>query len=112
MLIWRIRLNTPALTAPGPASCARGSSPSDPANVTNRDPGTSRSRTACSSRSSPPSLMLLPAASASGSMLSAEPRTGSPAANTAIRTGPVSIEAMASIASLLPISAGQPVTRS
>ncbi len=51
--------------------------------------------------------MLLPRASASGSMVSAEPRTGSPAAKTAIRTdppSPVSAEPMAWIASLLPMS--------
>ena len=59
--------------------------------------------------------MLLPTASASGSMVSAEPRTGSPAANTAIRTGPsspASAEPMAPIASLLPMSAGHGVTSS
>ena len=58
--------------------------------------------------------MLAPIASASGSMLSAEPRTGSPAANTAIRTdppSPVSADLMISVASLLPMSAGQAVTR-
>ncbi len=80
-------------------------------------PRHSRSRTACSSRSSPPTLMLHPAASASGSMLSADPRTGSPAANTAIRTGPVSpglasAAAISSIASLPPMSAAHAVTSS
>ena len=54
--------------------------------------------------------MLLPAASASGSMVSAEPRTGSLAAKTAIWTdlpSPVRAELMAGIAPLLSMSAGQ-----
>ena len=56
--------------------------------------------------------MFAPTASRSGSIVSADPRTGSPAAMTAIRTGPCSWAEIASMAAFSPMSAAHGVISS